>query len=318
MLTARTHSYGQNERAGEWFPKKGQVIAEKIGRRSGGRAAAQIVVAALGFIEKLIVEPGIGTGAALPREARGHALILQPLPLVGRLEDFDRAADRMAKSLGRDRMELEAGGDACTHSGVIGIDDGFRKPAGARDDRDAPITQGIKLGEAAGLEARRLDHRVGAAMDEVGEPLVVTDMDGHAAGEARRGPNHQVLDRRIALAADDELGAAIDDFLGDIGEHFPDTDPRFLNLDSSRLLADTLRMLAEGSWTTVNCDIVIHAQAPKLTPYKPAIRANVARLLGVEPSRVNVKAKTGEHVGPVGRGEAIMCEAVALIEQRGL
>ena len=61
--------------------------------------------------------------------------------------------------------------------------------------------------------------------------------------------------------------------------------------------------------------MIIHAQEPKLGPHKPAIRANLAGLLGVEPDAVNVKAKTGEHVGPIGRGEAIACEAVVLLDE---
>ena len=68
-------------------------------------------------------------------------------------------------------------------------------------------------------------------------------------------------------------------------------------------------------WRPVNCDLIIHAQEPKLGPHKPALRANIARLLGVSPTAVNVKAKTGEHVGPIGRAEAIACEAVVLIER---
>ena len=63
--------------------------------------------------------------------------------------------------------------------------------------------------------------------------------------------------------------------------------------------------------------MIVHAQAPKLTPHKPAIRFNLARLLGLEESAVNVKAKTGEHVGPIGRAEAIACEAVVLVESGG-
>jgi len=73
--------------------------------------------------------------------------------------------------------------------------------------------------------------------------------------------------------------------------------------------------VAREGWRTVNCDLIIHAQEPKLGPHKPALRASIARLLGVSPTAVNVKAKTGEHVGPIGRAEAIACEAVVLIER---
>jgi 2-C-methyl-D-erythritol 2,4-cyclodiphosphate synthase len=80
------------------------------------------------------------------------------------------------------------------------------------------------------------------------------------------------------------------------------------------LLAEVVQRLRHSGWRVVNCDVIVHAQEPKLGPHKPAIRANLARLLGVQEMDVNVKAKTGEHVGPVGRGEAIVCEAITLIE----
>ena len=76
------------------------------------------------------------------------------------------------------------------------------------------------------------------------------------------------------------LGAA---GLGDIGEHYPDTDPQWEGLDSTRLLAEVVDRVQRSGWRAVNCDVIIHAQEPKLGPHKPAIRANLARLLGVEP-----------------------------------
>lgn len=122
---------------------------------------------------------------------------------------------------------------------------------------------------------------------------------------------HSDADVVLHAVADALLGAA---GLGDIGEHYPDTDPRLEGLDSGRLLAEVVEKVRREGWRTVNCDLVIHAQAPKLGPYKPALRTNIARLLGVDPMAVNVKAKTGELVGPVGRAEAIVCEAVVLLD----
>ena len=145
-------------------------------------------------------------------------------------------------------------------------------------------------------------HRV-----EAGRPLIL----GGVRIEHEKGlAGHSDADIVLHAAADALLGAAA---LGDIGEHFPDSDPRWEGLDSARLLADVVLRVAEAGFRPVNCDLVIHAQAPKLTPHKPAIRANLARLLGLDESAVNVKAKTGEHVGPVGAGEAMMCEAVVLL-----
>ena len=122
---------------------------------------------------------------------------------------------------------------------------------------------------------------------------------------------HSDADVVLHAVADALLGAAA---LGDIGEHYPDTDPQWIGLDGGRLLSETLDRVAQAGWKPVNCDLIIHAQKPKLLTYKPALRENLARLLGLPVGAVNVKAKTGEHVGPVGRGESISCEAVVLVE----
>ena len=136
-------------------------------------------------------------------------------------------------------------------------------------------------------------------------------LGGQRIAHPRGLAGHSDADVVCHAVADALLGAA---GLGDIGEHYPDTDPRWKGLDSTRLLSEVVDRLWQSGWRVVNCDVIVHAQEPKLGPHKPAIRANLARLLGVGETEVNVKAKTGEHVGPVGRGEAIVCEAVTLIE----
>ena len=123
---------------------------------------------------------------------------------------------------------------------------------------------------------------------------------------------HSDADVLLHAICDALLGAA---GLGDIGEHYPDTDPKWRGLDSTRLLAEVVDRLSLRGWIVVNCDVIVHAQEPKLGPHKAAMRANLARLLRLLEPSVNVKAKTGEHVGPVGRGEAISCHAVVLIRQ---
>ena len=154
--------------------------------------------------------------------------------------------------------------------------------------------------------------RVGIGHDthrlEEGRPLI---LGGLRIAHPRGLVGHSDADVVCHAVADALLGAA---GLGDIGEHYPDTDPRWKGLDSTRLLDEVVGRLGRDGWRVVNCDVIVHAQEPKLSPHKPAIRANLARLLRVEESDVNIKAKTGEHVGPVGRGEAIVCEAIALIE----
>lgn len=159
------------------------------------------------------------------------------------------------------------------------------------------------------------DVRVGIGHDThrlvLGRPLI---LGGVRFDHPKGLMGHSDADVVLHALADALLGAAA---LGDIGEHFPDTDARFEGLDSSELLAQVVAMVGARGWRPVNCDVVIHAQEPKIGPHKAAIRSRVAGLLGVDEGAVNLKAKTGELVGPVGRGEAIACEAVVLIEPGG-
>ena len=107
------------------------------------------------------------------------------------------------------------------------------------------------------------------------------------------------------------LGAAA---LGDIGELFPDTDPVNKDRDSADMLRLALAQVAAAGFRVVNVDSIVFAERPKLSAYKTAIRERMAELLGISVDRVGFKAKTGERVGPVGRQEAMMAEAVVLIE----
>lgn len=101
---------------------------------------------------------------------------------------------------------------------------------------------------------------------------------------------------------------------GDIGTHFPDTDPRYKGADSRALLREVAALVAGRGYRVANVDSTIIAQAPKMVPYMPRMRENIAADLQVDPGRVNVKAKTAERLGAIGRGEGIAAEAVALIE----
>jgi 2-C-methyl-D-erythritol 2,4-cyclodiphosphate synthase len=143
-----------------------------------------------------------------------------------------------------------------------------------------------------------------------GRPLI---LGGVRIDHPRGLFGHSDADVVLHAVADALLGAAA---LGDIGEHFPDTDPRWQGLDSGHLLSEVVETVARAGWKVGNCDVVIHAQEPKLMTHKLTIRENLAELLGVDRSAVNVKAKTGEHVGPIGRGEAIACEAIVLLLPR--
>src|SRR5262249_6180438 len=102
--------------------------------------------------------------------------------------------------------------------------------------------------------------------------------------------------------------------LGDIGDAYPDTDPRYKNCDSRLFVTETLKKLSEKSCRIINVDVTIFAEEPKLGPIKQRMREHVAAMLGLAVDAVNVKAKTGEKVGAIGRGEAIGCQVAALIE----
>lgn len=121
---------------------------------------------------------------------------------------------------------------------------------------------------------------------------------------------HSDADVALHALMDALLGAAA---LGDIGKHFPDTDERFKGADSMKLTEHVVGLLAERGWQINNVDVTIIAQRPKLASFIPAMRENVARVLGVEEEAVNVKATTTEKLGFTGRGEGIASEAVASI-----
>ena len=123
---------------------------------------------------------------------------------------------------------------------------------------------------------------------------------------------HSDADVLLHAITDAVLGAAA---LGDIGRHFPDTDAQFKGADSAVLLAEAMRRVRAEGWDLVNIDSTIVAQAPKLAPHMAAIRASVARAMGVGVGQVNVKAKTAEKLGPVGQGQSIEARAVALLRQ---
>lgn len=122
---------------------------------------------------------------------------------------------------------------------------------------------------------------------------------------------HSDADVLLHAITDALLGAA---GLGDIGRHFPDTDPAFKGADSRLLLSEAVALVVKAGWVIVNVDSTIVAQAPKLAPYMPEIRESVAKAIGVDLQRVNVKAKTNEGCDAVGRKEAIEAHAVVLLE----
>jgi 2-C-methyl-D-erythritol 2,4-cyclodiphosphate synthase len=103
--------------------------------------------------------------------------------------------------------------------------------------------------------------------------------------------------------------------LGDIGQHFPDSDPRWRGTDSSQFVSFAVQELAASGWRVVNADLTLLAEIPRIAEVRASISENVARLLGVEPVRVNLKATTTERLGFIGRSEGIAAQAVVLISR---
>jgi len=122
---------------------------------------------------------------------------------------------------------------------------------------------------------------------------------------------HSDADVLLHAICDALLGAAA---LGDIGMHFPDTDPKYADLNSRLLLKETGKKISAQGYRIVNIDATIIAQAPRMAPHVAQMIGNIAADLGLQPAAVSVKATTTENLGTIGRGEGIAAQAVALIE----
>lgn len=155
------------------------------------------------------------------------------------------------------------------------------------------------------------EYRVGLGHDThrlvAGKPLILggveipfeQGLDGHSDADVLL---HAITDALLGAAG-----------LGDIGEWFPNTDPRWRGVDSRIFVEEALKSVHERGWRIGNLDCTLFAERPKLTPHKPAIRRRLGELLALDEGAINVKAKSGEAVGPVGRGEAVTADAVVLL-----
>jgi 2-C-methyl-D-erythritol 4-phosphate cytidylyltransferase / 2-C-methyl-D-erythritol 2,4-cyclodiphosphate synthase len=156
--------------------------------------------------------------------------------------------------------------------------------------------------------------RVGLGYDShrfvAGRPLVLGGVRiEHTAGLA----GHSDADAVLHAVTDAILGAI---GVGDIGEHFPDTDSRWKGAASGVFVRHAVELARAAGMAVGNCDVTILCEAPKLSPHKAAIRGSIATLLGVAEERVSVKAKTNEGMGWVGRGEGLAALAVVAMEER--
>lgn len=146
------------------------------------------------------------------------------------------------------------------------------------------------------------------AAPEEGRPLVLMGLTvPHDRGLA----GHSDADVMLHALMDALLGAA---GLGDIGQHFPDTDPAYKGADSARLLERVMADLRALGYRVVNADVTLIGERPKIGPHREAMRARIAPLLGLAPDRLNVKATTTEKLGFTGRGEGLAAQAVVLLE----
>ncbi len=156
--------------------------------------------------------------------------------------------------------------------------------------------------------------RIGQGFDVhalvTGRPLII---GGVTIAFDKGLDGHSDADVLLHALCDALLGAAA---LGDIGRHFPDTDACYKGADSRTLLREVARLLGDAGYSIVNLDATIIAQAPRMAPHVPAMIANIATDLGIEPGRVNIKAKTTEKLGFTGRGDGIAVQAIALVEQQ--
>jgi 2-C-methyl-D-erythritol 2,4-cyclodiphosphate synthase len=156
--------------------------------------------------------------------------------------------------------------------------------------------------------------RVGIGHDthrlSMGGPLRLGGID---IPHDRQAIGHSDADVLLHAITDALLGAAA---LGDIGELFPDTDEANRGRDSADMLSQAAARTRAAGYTIHNLDCIVFAQRPKLSPYKDAIRQRIAEILGLSPSQVGMKAKTGEGIGEIGREEAIMAQCVALLESQ--
>lgn len=123
---------------------------------------------------------------------------------------------------------------------------------------------------------------------------------------------HSDADVVVHAIMDALLGAAA---LGDIGKHFPDTDPAYKGISSVKLLTHVMELLRQHHFAVGNVDAVIIAQKPKMAPHIPQMRKNLAQAMGVEEDRINIKATTEEGLGFTGRGEGIASQAICLLEE---
>lgn len=264
------------------------------------------------------------TGAALAALPATDTVKWAPQgPLVQRT--LDRAQVWLAQTPQAFRFSLLCEAyQAAARDGFVGTDDASLVERLARpvelvpgDPQNLKITQPEDLAlaeliaQVRGLAPPGLRSGLGYDLHPFGpgRPLIL----GGVHFEAAQGlVGHSDADVVAHAVTDAVLGAAA---LGDIGRHFPDTDPAYRGADSLQLLAQAMGKVRQGGWEVVNVDTVVICEQPKIAPQADRMRDNLAQALGVGADRISIKGKTAEGLGFLGRGEAIACQAVALLHR---
>jgi 2-C-methyl-D-erythritol 4-phosphate cytidylyltransferase/2-C-methyl-D-erythritol 2,4-cyclodiphosphate synthase len=202
--------------------------------------------------------------------------------------------------------------ETATDEAMLAERAGYRVHVEAGDPANVKITTAADLARARGqLSAPAAAGRVGVGYDlhrlVEGRPLV---LGGVAVPSERGALGHSDADVVCHAVTDAILGAAR---AGDIGQHYPDTDPRWKGASSIALLAEVVALVRERGLVVGNVDVVVILERPRIGPHRAAIQARLAEALGIDEGRVSVKGKTNEGVDAVGRGEAIAAHAVALL-----
>jgi 2-C-methyl-D-erythritol 4-phosphate cytidylyltransferase / 2-C-methyl-D-erythritol 2,4-cyclodiphosphate synthase len=325
------------------FAKPVRLVAGGVRRQdSVARACeaidppADVIVihdAARPFVDAAIIDRTID--AAIDA---GAAIAAMPSPDTVKLGREDGGHTRVDATIPRERVWLAQTPQAFTRE-VLAAALALGAQGGSGTDEAALAEQAgcvvrlvlgdprnIKITTSADLEFARaaLAHEAGRERDDMavrvgigydshrlvqGRPLILGGVSiPHATGLA----GHSDADALCHAITDAVLGAAA---LGDIGRHFPDTDPRWKDADSVELLRQAVRLVRQAGFTIANVDAVVVADRPKLGPHVEAIRARLADPLGIDAGAVSVKGKTNEGMGETGRGEAIAVHAVAMLHR---
>ena len=277
------------------------VTADVIDRAIDGAIAHGAVVPAMPVhdtVKQIVPATGARIVATLPRET----LFLAQTPQAFRREVLADAIDAGRK------------GASGTDEAMLAEQAGHEVHVVPGDDANVKITTAADL-ERARARSAPPAFRIGTGYDlhvfAAGRPLL---LGGVTIPYDRGLKGHSDADAVCHAVTDAILGAAN---LGDIGRLFPDTDPRWKDADSLKLLADAAARVRDAGWQVVNVDVVVIAERPKIGPHAAAMQQSLAATLGVDPGAIAIKGKTNEGVDATGRGEALAVHAVALIARAG-